>query len=336
MLHYRKDPQTVFKSYAYAAAAKMEGVNFFYFTPGRIDLENRRITGLFYENGAWIERETNYPDVVFNAGGTLTTKQDLIVDQLEKEVPFTSHSIGDKMGVYNRIKKGKVFAQYLIPSENIKDVDLAFSYIDKFNAIVIKPISGAKGEGILYIENRQDDFLLISLDKEHFLSKEQVEDWLNDILNEDQSYLVQPFIKSKTKQGQSFDIRLYVQKDGNGKWMLSTLYPRIASKGIVANVSRGGYSSTITSFLEDQFDEKYFDIKRYLEVFAVQFATHFDSLYDVPLDELGIDVGIDQNHKIWMYEVNWRPGTPALFFLEMDIPKRTIQYATYLAMQSKK
>ncbi|MDM5333850.1 hypothetical protein QUF56_11485 [Ureibacillus composti] len=95
MLHYRKNPQTVFKSYAYAAAAKMEGVNFLYFTPGNVDLVNKRIKGLFYENGAWVERETGYPDVVFNAGGTLNAKQDLIVDALQKEIPFTSHPIGD-------------------------------------------------------------------------------------------------------------------------------------------------------------------------------------------------------------------------------------------------
>ena len=114
------------------------------------------------------------------------------------------------------------------------------------------------------------------------------------------------------------------------------MYPRIASKGIVANVSSGGYSGIITPFLEEQFDEHYFDVKRHLEVFAVQFATHFDSLYDERLDELGIDVGIDKHHKIWIYEVNWRPGTPALFFLEMDIPKTTIQYATYLAKKALK
>lgn len=31
MLHHRKDPKTVIKSYAYAAVAKAEGINFFIF-----------------------------------------------------------------------------------------------------------------------------------------------------------------------------------------------------------------------------------------------------------------------------------------------------------------
>lgn len=337
MLHYRKDPLTVFKTYAYAAAAKMEGIRFFYFSPGKVDLERKRINGLFYENGEWVERETNYPDVVFNAGGTLTEKQDLIVDALAEELPFTSHPIGDKMSVYHRIQKGKMFDGYLIPSEEFEEMDLAFSYLHQFNAIIIKPLSGAKGEGIIYIEKKQDGFLLIESGTEKLLSKGQLEDWLNEeILSDYRTYLVQPFIQSKTKQGQSFDVRLHVQKDGEGKWTLTTMYPRIASKGIVANISSGGYTSMMTSFLEEQFGEKYFDFKRYLEVFAIQFSTHFDSLYEDPLDELGIDVGLDRDGKIWIYEVNWRPGQPVLFYLEMDVAKKMIQYATYLAKEHKR
>ncbi|RHW37584.1 YheC/YheD family protein [Lysinibacillus yapensis] len=335
MLHYRKDPQTVFKTYAFAATAKMEGINFFYFTPGRVDLKNRRINGLFYENGAWVERETEYPDVVYNAGGTITAKQSSIVDALEKELPFTSHAIGDKMSVYNRIKKGSLFAQYLIPSDNFEHVETALNYIEKFNAIIIKPISGAKGESILLIEKRQDDYLLIISETEYAMSEERLKEWLEELLTEEETYLVQPFIQSKTKQGHAFDLRLHVQKNGEGKWVLTAMYPRIASKGIVANLSKAGFTSMTNPFFEEQFGKDFFDVKRYLEVFSVQFATHFDSLFDEPLDELGIDVGLDQNNKIWIYEVNWRPGLPVLFNLEMDIPKNMLHYCTYLAKKQK-
>jgi hypothetical protein len=336
MLHYRKDPRTVYKSYAYAAAAKMEGVNFFYFTPGKVDLVSRKIKGYFYEDGLWMERETEYPDVVYNAGGTLTAKQDLIVEALEKELPFTSHPIGDKMNVFYRIKKGGLFSGNLIPSEHFERVPTAFSYLLKYHSIIIKPVSGAKGESIYFIKKRQDDFSLILAGTEHILSEEQLIDWLVEILLEDEPYLIQPFIQSKTKQGLSYDFRLHVQKDGEGKWVFTTMFPRIAQKGIVANVSTGGYTSYAPSFLQEEFGDDYFNVKRYLETFAVQFSTHFDQLYDGLLDELGIDVGIDQNQKLWIYEVNWRPGSPVLFYLEMDVVKRMIQYAIYLVNKKRK
>lgn len=336
MLHYRKDPEKVFKTYMYAAAAKMEGVNFFYFTPGRVSLDQKLIKGLFYEDGKWIERDVGYPDVIFNAGGTLTAKQDEIVDILQKEIPFTSHPIGDKMSVYNRIKKSGQFTQYLIPSEEVAQESIVFEYLNKYKSIIIKPLSGAKGEEITYVVKHNKNFFLKTVEMEQYYSEQELKEWIDELLLREAVYLVQPFIRSKTKTGLSFDLRLHVQKDGQGKWVLTTIYPRIASSGIISNLSLGGYTSFLPDFLKQQFDKESYNVQRYLEVFAVQFSTHLDSLYDERLDELGIDVGLDENQKIWIYEVNWRPGTPVLFYLEKEVVKRTIEYAVYLAQQARK
>ena len=60
------------------------------------------------------------------------------------------------------------------------------------------------------------------------------------------------------------------------------------------------------------------------------------NLNEKTLDEIGIDVGLDQHHKIWIYEVNWRPGCPPTFYLELDVVKNTIQYALYLTKNQQK
>lgn len=154
-------------------------------------------------------------------------------------------------------------------------------------------------------------------------------------LNDD-TYLVHPYIRSLTKAGKSYDFRLHVQKNGEGRWVTTAVYPRIAEQGVIANLSQGGYTSFLDSFLEMQFGEESYNMKRYLEIFSLQFSNHFDSLYENKLDELGIDVGIDENQKIWLFEVNWRPGVLIIFNLEIDIVKTTIKYAVYLAQRSKK
>ncbi len=41
------------------------------------------------------------------------------------------------------------------------------------------------------------------------------------------------------------------------------------------------------------------------------------------------------NKKIWMYEVNWRPGCPPAFYLELDVVINSIRYAMYLAKNQK-
>lgn len=334
MLYYRKDPDKLFRTYAYAAAAKMEGVDFFYFTPGRVNLEKEEISGLFYENGEWIERIVPYPDIIYNAGAPQTERQEEIYDSLLEKVTHTSHPIGNKMAVAKRIQKGEEFAQYLIPTKELVDTNSVMEALQKYGKIILKPFAGHKGIGIVFLEKiTKKQSKVTGSEFEDVLQEDKLTELLDEIINEGKKYMIQPFIECRTKAGLAYDFRLHVQKNGKGEWVLTTIYPRIAynKERIVPNLYSGGYSADFEIFLKNEFGEEHYNVKRYLEQFALLFANHFDNLYDEPLDELGIDVGLDENSRIWLFEVNWRPGTPALFHTEMDIAKYMMQYVKFLA-----
>lgn len=333
MLHHRLDPNNVKKVYAYAAVAKVEGISFFYFTPGKVNIEKQYILGKIYENGEWIEKEFPFPDVIFNASYPVSDKAEQIVDYLSDRIPFTSHSIGDKLTVYKRIKHANEFAQYLIPFYNITDIQVFFDMIKHHGRVIIKPLYGHQGGGIISIEKYGiNHFEINEAGLVSTINNKQMSDLISSKLQE-QDYLVQKFISSQTKSGHVFDFRLHVQKNGEGKWVITSIYPRIGRLGtITSNMGSGGYSTYLDSFLKIEFGDSWYDIQRYLEQFALSFSKHFDSLYgSVSLDELGIDVGIDENQKLWLFEVNWRPGPPNIFSLELDVAKNTILYAKYLA-----
>ncbi len=332
MLSHRKDPRTVYKSYAYAAAAKMEGVDFYFFSPGRVNFKNRTILGWIYENGRWIEKVSPFPDVIYNSSPPITEKQEIIVNRLSKEIPFTSHSVGDKLKVYQKIKTAKTFASYLVPSMEVLHVQDVYKSILKYQKTVLKPSRGHKGKNVFYVQRNEGKFIL-QQDKETVINEVEFREWVSEIINTE-NYIIQPYIQCKTKNGLSYDFRLHVQKDGKGDWNLITIFPRIAPQGIVTNLSKGGYTSEFHVFLKKEFNEEYYNVKRYLEHFAVRFSSHFDSLYDESLDELGIDVGLDSNQKIWIFEVNWRPGSPVSFSQEIDAAKQMIRYARFLAETS--
>ena len=95
MLHHRRDPRKVIKSYAYAAIAQAEGAEFVYFSPRRVQFEDSTIRGWVFENGEWVERVTAFPDVIYNAGSPVKLANSKeIIDKLKDTIPFTSHSIG--------------------------------------------------------------------------------------------------------------------------------------------------------------------------------------------------------------------------------------------------
>jgi glutathione synthase/RimK-type ligase-like ATP-grasp enzyme len=332
MLHYRSDPRKVFKSYAYAASAQAEGVNFYYFTPGKVNLRDKKIIGKVLENGEWIDREMPFPDVIYNAGSPLTEKADEIHTQLEKQIPFTSHSIGDKISVYERLKKGKQFIQHLIPTTIINDYNQLDEHLVKYGKIILKPVSGHKGIGVLLIKKTNSTYSLMYQDHYKEFDKEEIERALTKLFKIER-YLVQPYIECRTKNGNAYDFRLHVQKNGSGEWVTSAVYVKIApsTRSIVTNLNSGGYTMYLDLFLKREFGDQYFNIRRNLEYFSVVLARHMDELYNHQLDELGIDVGLDSNRKIWIYEINWRPGAAPVFNLEIDIARNTIRYAIYLA-----
>ncbi len=342
MLHHRLDPTTVLKSYAYAAVAKAEGAQFFYFTPKSVDFAKRSIRAKVYEDGQWKEKTMPFPDVIYNAGSPekLSVSKE-IIDRLKEEIPFTTYSIGNKWNVMKRLKEAKEFEQYLIPSEIVKDADVFHKFINYYKRVVFKPIDGRKGKGIYFITKAGSKNFEVKKDSTNTIySKPQLDALLKEQLASG-TFIMQPYIQSITKSGQVYDFRLHVQKNGEGKWVVTTVYPRIAPNGsIIPNINNGGFTNYLDPFLEQEFKEEAYNIRRMLEHFSLALAHHLDEIqmekFGEVIDEIGIDVGLDQQQKIWMYEVNWRPGCPPAFYLELDVVINSIRYAMYLAKNPKR
>ncbi|GEN82695.1 hypothetical protein SLU01_10070 [Sporosarcina luteola] len=340
MLHHRKDPETVMKAYAFAAVAAAEGAKFYYFSPGEVNLLNRTIRGQVYENGKWESKIMPFPNVIYNAGSPeKLAKSKEIIDKLRKEIPFTTYSIGNKWSVNRRLKEAKDFASYLIPTEAVKSADHFIKYISAFEKVVFKPIDGRKGKGIYFIVQEGDRFSVKGEGTHRNYSASQLRGFIKKKLS-NETFIVQPYIQSVTRSGQVFDFRLHVQKNGEGEWVITTIYPRVAPKGsIIANINSGGYTNYLDPFLEQEFKDEAFNIKKKLEYFSLSLAKHLDELqmekYSEVIDEIGVDIGMDQDYKLWIYEVNWRPGCPPAFYLELDVVKNTINYAMYIAKNQR-
>ncbi|WP_252503366.1 YheC/YheD family protein [Sporosarcina sp. Marseille-Q4943] len=336
MLHHRKDPDTVMKAYVFAAVAQAEGAKFFYFAPGDVNFLNRTIKGQVYEKGEWKTKIMPFPNVIYNAGSPeKLAKSKETIEKLKKDIPFTTYSIGNKWSVNRRLKEAKDFASYLIPTEVVKNADHFFKFLSAFEKVVFKPIDGRKGKGIFFIVQEGGRFSVKGEGTNRIYGSSQLNAFIKQKLSKE-TFIVQPYIQSVTKTGQVFDFRLHVQKNGDGEWVITTIYPRIAPQGsIIANINSGGYTNYLDPFLEQEFKDEAFNIRKKLEFFSLSLAKHLDELqmekFGEVIDEIGVDVGMDGQRKLWIYEVNWRPGCPPAFYLELDVVKNTIKYATYVA-----
>lgn len=333
MLHNQKKPQKVRKAYACAAVAKMMGVPFYYLTYEDVDFLNRVIHAKVYKDGNWVEENISFPDALFNAGSPKTKKERKINKRLKQEIPFTSHSIGNKYSVYKRMVESELFTDLLIPSFEIEDTNEVLKRLKEYKKIIIKPKKGSKGRELIYMEFQNSESIVwTEKAKEVLLSIEEVTDMLKDRFSK-KSYILQPFITCKTKHNHPFDFRIHVQKNGEGKWVINAIYPRVGQiGGIVSNIHSGGYRVDLEEFLQEEFSNKSVRILSQLKELALDFPAKFERLYDKSFDELGIDVAIEDGHQFKLFEVNWRPGCK---YRELETAQYHVEYTLFLAKQNR-
>lgn len=335
-LHHRADPNKVRHAYAFMAVAKAEGIDFVYFTPGRINVQDETINGWVYEDGRWVERIVGFPDAVYNEA-IRSDKHWWAIEAMRRTVPFTSHPIGDKMAVYDRLKRGKKFYANLIPSKELENPERDLrELLTTYGSVVVKPLWGAKGVGVMAVDWLGDDRVRWMDNGQ--TTEGNLRDFVKTIepMHEGERLLVQQRITCVTKDGYPYDFRIHVQKDGCGKWTVTSVYHRVAAAGnVTSNLSSGGYTGFLDTFLQREFGSDWFNVKCYLRQFGFQLAAHMDEVYDESFDELGIDVGLDDMRKAVIYEINWKPGPPPVWLLELDVARNSLLYAVYLAKQQR-
>jgi hypothetical protein len=330
MLHYRKNPTDVKKAYPYAAVAKMEEIPFYYFSFNNVDFNNMKINGWVYNHGEWAQTEMEFPTVIINSCNPKTEKQSEILKKLKEYAIFTSYPVGNKLKVYKKVLKAKEYASYLIPSVKLNNPNELISFLNEDSKCVLKPLTGNQGKKVLFIEklNASEQYKLIDGQIVKEFNQKDMEVLIGRLILE-KEYLLQPFIECRTKAGLTYDFRLHVQKNGRGLWEITLIYPRISGNSrLISNISSGGYRGDLEPFLTEEFGEESGRIKTVLENFALSFSAHFDTLYQYYFDELGIDVGIDQELRLWIFEVNWRPGCK---HREFEVARRLIPYCKFLA-----
>lgn len=330
MLRTSNNPLILARSVAYVCDHYQ--INFFYFSPEDVDIDNRKINAQIFKNGEWIRQLVEFPTVVDNEPMKSCNKE--IYAALKETAILTTNPIGGKNKVFKLLKKSQLFEDVLIPYVLVEEPDDVLIYLEKYNKILLKPVFSNQGRNITAIERNGETYKVINDDTvEDIDYKGLVKLIVQKFLNPD--YICQPFIESKTKDGSPFDIRLHVRKNEKGKWQKVKIYPRIGmGKNITSNISQGGSIAPNIPFLKSNFGNEWKEVKNKLEILCQSFPKRFESLYSYDLDALGIDLGIDLKGNIGLFEVNTYPGQQ-FFYLE-DSEMRVAYYRYLLDLKNER
>ncbi|WP_054751719.1 YheC/YheD family protein [Piscibacillus salipiscarius] len=148
---------------ALVSEAEKANTNIFFFTSKDVDIESEQIHGEFFEGNQRNKMMFPFPDVIHNIFPKTIYQQTLIERKLRKKIPFTSFVFGDKFNLPKKIVKNKKYAELLAPFKVVDEEYIVHEFLRENEKAVIKPIRGARGENIYFVQKRE---IVIELLKE--------------------------------------------------------------------------------------------------------------------------------------------------------------------------
>lgn len=317
-----------------AMLAQKEGMKLFVFFPESISFNNNRIDGYTLKDRTWIKSSFPFPDVVYDRvfyySGDYYRKNKWIVHRF-KQVPnilFLNRGLPGKWDLYLTLKQDNGIHPYLPPQDRYESRTQLLRWLEN-GSVVLKPFAGGFGKRIFHLKKGEPTVLEgRNAKNEYFYKSFNTCDAAINYLAPRISnrYLIQKYLSLSTKDGYPFDVRVFMQKDEKGRWIVLGKGVRIGQKNkLTSNIHGGGKAMTFHHFCEKYKISNTPHIEREIERISLRIANTLERNYP-PLFELGIDIGIDQEGKPWVLEANAKPGRK-IFRMMGDVQRSYLAYS---------
>jgi glutathione synthase/RimK-type ligase-like ATP-grasp enzyme len=305
------------------------------------------VQGYYFDNGIWKPAGLPLPDVIYNRIHSRRLefgKEYQLFRQTLTElcIPIFNDRFLSKWEVHEHLTHENHLHSY-IPDTNIFTKDNLTVFIEKYNTIFIKPVHGSQGRNIFKLQKEDNHFSLESSvtspleNKQTILSFEKTYRLLKPLVN-NRIYIIQQGISLLTYQSRGMDYRVLCHKNHHNNWDVTSVVARISAENeFVSNIARGGEIMSPINTLKENMSVS--DAKRVIaqmKELAIETAQIIERKTSGITGELGIDIGIDQDGKPWIIEVNSKPSKN-FEDGQMKIrpsAKAIIQFCTNLALYS--
>ena len=272
------------------------------------------ISGYVISGKRWATVKYPIPDVVYDRIQARSWERRPKAQQAKQffrslpDVKCFNEGFFDKWALYQRMSAHEDLAAYLPTTRQLTGPASLKSFLDEHSSTFLKPTEGSQGKGILRVRKVRGMYEWRRGGRTHRTARfDSLYQGVARIQRR-KRYIMQPDLHLATLRGSPFDIRILMQKDGSGEWQRTKIYARVAAKGrLTSNLSRGGSSFFLGSVLRARFGKARRRLRAKIDEAAKTIVHALDEVFDTPLGELGLDLGIDRRGRIWLIEVNAKP-----------------------------
>jgi hypothetical protein len=294
---------------------------YFAFTAKHVDWNRQVVSGYFPDaNGKWIRRTLPLPDVVYNRLPSRRAENSAAISDfknkfVDRKVPLFNWSFFDKWDVYRLLEGELEAAKYVPESIHNPKADEIRRMMEKHRFVYLKPSAGSLGIGIYrltYTPNR-GYFARFRRNGSNVLIRFPRFDGLFRMLQRHnlklQYYVLQQGVRLIELENCPIDFRFHLTKNGSNQWVTSGIGAKKAGKGsVTTHVRSGGMLMMPELVLKSVFGNRADHVLDNAKSVAIKLAEAIERNYSHRLGELGFDLGIDQNERVWMFEANAKPG----------------------------
>lgn len=329
-------------------AGRTMGMTVFVFTPQAVDWKNARVRGQSTgAEGQWITRLYPLPDAVYNRcfarSGRQYQDQMLALRALKQHgCEVINVGLKGKWSVYAALSKRPDLQPHLPETVLYEGPESLLLWFQRHEDAFIKPVSGSQGKGSAHLSRDPGGgFTVRGRDGRNRAVRLRLENsaklshWIRRWTG-NRKYLIQEYLNLRTLSGHVFDIRALVQKSGDGRWQLTGMAVRKGAPGSsTSNLHGGGSAEPAEPFLRHEYGAKpsgevIKTLHRLVDVIPPAVEEAFGRFC-----ELGLDFGVDRQRRVWLLEVNSKPGRAVFRKLGMKEERlksviNPLLYAAYL------
>lgn len=295
---------------------------FFAFTPRDIQWQQRKVNGYFLNaQGSYYRQLVPLPDVVYNRlpNRQAESQQPLITLRekfVRQRIPFFNWSFFDKSDVYNLLDQDADAMQHLPESVPHPKPEKMKAMLEKYQFVYYKPSGGSLGNGIYrltyhpergYFARYRNKGSNVLLRFTHFSSLMKMLQTRHG--NNLSNYVCQQGIRLIEIDNCPIDFRFHMHKNGQNDWVPVGIGAKKAGRGsVTTHIKNGGQLLTPEHALSHTFGSRADDILEKAKKISIRLCNAIERNYEHQLGELGLDIGIDKDGDIWMFEANAKPG----------------------------
>lgn len=334
------------------AAASRHALVAYAFDPATWDSRTNAVAGWRYAEGGWQRETVQAPVLLYDRlwpDDRESRDRSLAALRTMREsggFRLLNGSLPGKTAVLRTLSRCPEIRPLLPPSTAYRGIASLVSWIEaRGGSAFLKPSGGSQGKGALAIEASPGGHWTLSgrdaaggLVLARRLPRREALREVRARIGH-RPYLMQPLLALRGPDGEPFDLRALMQKDGAGVWRMTGIAVRTgAPESVTANLHGGGVARPPGPYLAGLFGER--TAARLLDRLreaSGSIVARLEQLYG-RFAELGLDYGIDRGGRVWFLEANTKPGRASMAeagdAAMSDAIHNPLAYARYILLVS--